>query len=51
MKKLVTNPKNNDEQCFKWAVIAALHHEDIGNNPEHVSKLRHDEGKYNWKGL
>ena len=25
-KKAITNPENeNDEECFKWAVIAALH--------------------------
>ena len=27
-KRTIINPKNeNDEECFKWAVIAALHHE------------------------
>ena len=24
-KKAVVNPQNKDEQCFKWAVLAALH--------------------------
>ena len=26
--------KNNDKECFKWTMIAALHHGDIvkGNN-------------------
>ena len=28
-KKAVINPQNKDEQCFKWTVIGALHHEDI----------------------
>ena len=28
-KKAVINPQNKDEECFKWAVIAALHHEEI----------------------
>ena len=32
-KKAVINPQNKDEECFKWAVIAALHHEDIKQNP------------------
>ena len=41
-------PKNNDEECFKWAVIATLHHEEIWNNPQRISKLQHHEGQYNW---
>ena len=29
-KKAIINPQNkNDDECFKWAVIAALHHKDI----------------------
>ena len=27
--KAVINPKNTDEECFKWAVTSALHHEEI----------------------
>lgn len=51
MKKVVTNLKDNGEKCLKWAVIAALLHEDIENNSEPMSKLQHYEGKYNWQGL
>ena len=48
-KKAVINPKNEeDEECFKWAVIAALHHEHISNNPERITKLRPFA---DWKGL
>ena len=50
-KKVVINPKNNDEQCFKWAVIAALHHEDIKQNPERICLLKYYEDQYNWNGL
>ena len=39
-KKAVINPQNKDEECFKWAVIAVLHHEDIKQNPERISLLR-----------
>ena len=45
------NPQNKDEECFKWAVIAALHHEDIKDHPERISLLRPYENQYNWKGL
>ena len=35
-KKAVINPRNIDEECFKWAVITALHHEDIKHHPERI---------------
>ena len=39
-KKAVPNPRNEeDEECFKWAVIAALHHEYIQKDPQRISKL------------
>ena len=44
------NPQNKDEECFKWAVIEALHHEDIKHHPERISLLRSYEKQYNWKG-
>ena len=50
-KKAVINPQNKDEECFKWAVIGALHHEDIKQNPQRISLLRSYEKQYNWKGL
>ena len=50
-KKAVINPQNKDEQCFKWAVIEALHHEEIKHHPEKISLLRPYENQYNWKGL
>ena len=50
-KKAVINPQNKDEECFKWAVIVALHDEDIKHNPERISLLRPYENQYNWKGL
>ena len=36
----VINPKKEiDEECFKWADIADLHHEEIRSHPEHISNL------------
>ena len=32
-QKAVINPINRDKECFKWSVIAALHHEEIERNP------------------
>ena len=36
-KKATINPKNKDNECFKYAVTIALNHEKVGNNPERVS--------------
>ena len=38
-------------ECFKWAVIAAMKWEEVGNNPERVSTLRRYEGDFDWSGL
>ena len=38
-------------ECFKWAVIAASRWEEIGNNPERISKLRRCEDDFDWDGI
>ena len=50
-KKTVINPQSKDDECFKWAVIGAFHHEDIKHHPDRISLLRSYEKHYNWKGL
>ena len=50
-KKAVINTQSKDEECFKWAVIAALHHEEIKKDHQRISRLRPYENQYNWKGL
>ena len=50
-KKKMMNPQNKDEGCFKCAVIAALHHEEIEKDYQRISKLRPYENQHNWKGL
>ena len=50
-KRAVINPQNKDEECFKWAVIAALHHEEIKKDHQRISRLSPYEKQYNWKGL
>ena len=50
-KSRVINSKNeNDEKCFKWAVIAALHYADIRSHPERISNLRRFTDNYDWDG-
>ena len=51
-QKAVINPKNeNEEECFKWAITAALHHVEIKSHPECISDLRKYINNYDWSGL
>ena len=48
-KKAVVNPHNDDEECFKWSVIAA---EIVGmKDPQRASNLRKFTDNYDWSGL
>lgn len=50
-KKATINPKNlNDDKCFPYAIIAALHHNEISNNPERITKLKPLINNYNRNG-
>ena len=33
-KRVIINPQNQDNECFKWAVLTALHNPEIKCNPE-----------------
>ena len=57
-KKATTNKQNNDKNCFKYVVIVALNHENIGKNPQKKSKIRpfihqYDESidQYDWNEI
>ena len=50
-KKAVKNPQNKDEECFKWAVVAALNHKEIKKDHQRISRLRPYENQYNQKGF
>ncbi|XP_057310047.1 uncharacterized protein LOC130648044 [Hydractinia symbiolongicarpus] len=50
-KKAIINPKNEDKECFKWAIIASLHHDEIEKDPQRISKLKHHVDLYNWDGI
>ena len=48
-KKAIVNLHNDDEECFKWSVIAA---EKVGmKDPQRVSNLRKFTDNYDWSGL
>ena len=47
-KKAIINPQNEDEECFKWAVIAAS--VNI-KDPQRISKLKKFEKDFDWSGI
>ena len=49
-KGVTINPKNTkDNNCFQYAIIAALNHQNIEDHSERISKLKPFINKYNWK--
>ena len=51
-KGVTINPKNtNDNNCFQYAITAALNHQNIGHHPERISKLKPFINNYNWKDI
>ena len=49
-KGVTINPKNTkNNNCFQYAITAALNHQNIGHHPERISKLRPFINNYNWK--
>ena len=47
----MTNSKYNDEQAFKCAIIAALHHEEVAKDLQQISELLFYEDQYYWNRL
>ena len=39
-KKTTINPKNNDDNCFQYALTVALNYQNIKSNPERISKIK-----------
>ena len=51
-KGVTLNPKNTkDSNCFQYAIIAALNHQNIDHHPERISKLKPFINNYNWKDI
>ena len=51
-KKATINPQNkHDNNCFQYAITAALNHENIGINLERISNIKPFMNQYNWKGI
>ena len=51
-KRVTINPKNTkDNNCFQYAIVAALNYQNIDHHPERISKFKPFINNYNWKGI
>ena len=50
-KKSTTNPKNNDDKCFQYAVTLASNLNRINKDPQRISKIKPFKEKYNWEDI
>ena len=51
-KGVTINPKNiKDNNCFQYAITAALNYQNIDSHPERISKLKPFINNYNWKDI
>ena len=50
-KKATINPKNNDNNCFQYAITVALNHQEIGSHSEGIIKILKYIDKHNWKNI
>ena len=50
-KKATINPHNKDNECFKYAITAALNDEKIKKGPQRISKIKPFISQYEWKNI
>ena len=50
-KKAIIYSRNEDQECLKWAVIAASRWEEIAKNPQRISNLKKYELDFDWSGI
>ena len=50
-KRATINSKNNDNKSFQYALTVALNYQNIKNNPERISKIKHFIDQYNSKEI
>ena len=48
-KKATINPKNNDDNCFQYALTVALNYQNIKKTPQRISKIKPFINQYDWK--
>ena len=47
--KATINKKNNDDDCFQYALTAALNYQNVKSHLERVSNIKLYIDQYSWK--
>jgi len=50
-KKAIVNVQNEDQQCFKWALLSALHYDEIKKNHNRPSSYKKWENDLDFSGI
>ena len=50
-KRATINPKNEDNECFKYAITVPLNYKKIKNHPERISNIKPFIYQYKWNGV
>ena len=50
-KKATINPKNNNNNCFQYALTVALNYQNIKKDQRRISKIKPFIDQYNWKEI
>ena len=50
-KRATIGPKNDDDNCFQYAITVALNHQNTENHPERISNIEPFINQYNWKDI
>ena len=51
IEKATINSKNDDNNCFQYAITVTLNHQNIENHPERISNIKPFIKEYNWKDI
>ena len=50
-KKATINRKNNEDNCFQYAITVALNHEQMKKDPQRITKINPFIDQYRWKEI
>ena len=50
-KRVEINPENTKDNCFQYAITAALNYQNIDHHPERISRLKPFINNHNWKDI
>ena len=52
LKKVVLNPKLNDNKSFQYSITLSLYHKEIGNNFNRITtKIKPYVNNFNWNNI